>query len=73
MWRAFILFLTVLVQLIRAVCKSRDELVLENLALRQQVTALNLGKHKPKLHDADRAFWSRCAGHGRSGPAGWWS
>lgn len=44
MWRAFILFLTVLVQLVRAVCKSRDELVLENLALRQQVTALNLGK-----------------------------
>ena len=44
MWRAFILFLTVLVQLARAVCKSRDELVLENLALRQQVAALNLGR-----------------------------
>ena len=57
MWRAFILFLTVLVQLARAVCKSRDELVLENLALRQQVAALNLGRRKPKLHDADRAFW----------------
>jgi len=51
------LFLTQLVRLLRAACKSRDELVLENLALRQQVTALELRKHKPKLHDADRAFW----------------
>jgi len=54
---AFIFFLTLLVRLLRATRKSRDELVLENLALRQQVTALKLGKHKLKLHDADRAFW----------------
>ena len=32
-------------------------MVLENLALRQQVAALKLGSHKPRLHDADRAFW----------------
>ena len=57
MWHAFIFLLSVQVQLLRVVCKPRDELVLENLALRQQVTALSLGKHKPKLHDADRAFW----------------
>jgi hypothetical protein len=31
--------------------------VLEDLALRQQVGALKLEKHKPELHDADRAFW----------------
>jgi len=57
MWYAFIFLLRQLVRLLRAACKSRDELVLENLALRQQVTALKLGKHKPKLHEADRAFW----------------
>ena len=57
MWHAFIFFLTLLVRLLRAACKSRDELVLENLALRQQVTTLKLGGHKPKLHEADRAFW----------------
>ena len=57
MWRAFIFLLTLLVHLLRAVCKSRDELVLENLALRQQVATLELGKHNPKLHNADRAFW----------------
>ena len=49
MWRAFIFLLTLLVHLLRAACKSRDELVLENLALRQQVGALKLEKHKPRL------------------------
>ena len=57
MWHAFIFLLSVQVHLLRVVCKPRDELVLENLALRQQVSALSLGKHKPKLHDTDRAFW----------------
>jgi len=57
MWHAFIYLVTLLVRLLRAACKSKDELVLENLALRQRVTALKLGRHKPKLHDADRAFW----------------
>jgi transposase InsO family protein len=57
MGHAFIFFLTLLIRLLRAACKPRDELVLENLALRQQVAALMLAKHRPKLHDADRAFW----------------
>lgn len=57
MWRAFLFLITLLLHLLRATCKSRGELILENLALRQQVSALELGKHKPKLHDADRAFW----------------
>ncbi len=60
MWRAFIFLPTatiLLVRVLRAACKPRDELVLENLALRQQVTALKLAGHRPTLHDADRAFW----------------
>ena len=57
MWRTLIFLLTLLLRLLRAVCKPRAELILENLALRQQVTALRLGTHRPKLHDADRAFW----------------
>ena len=57
MWRSFVFFLTLLVRLLRAALKSKEELVLENLALRQQVTALKLGRHKPRLHEADRAFW----------------
>jgi len=57
MWNVFIFLVTLLVRLLRAACKSRDELMLENLALRQQVTTLRLGRPKPRLHDADRAFW----------------
>ncbi len=57
MWNVFIFLVALLARLLRAACKSRDELVLENLALRQQVTALKLGRHRAKLHDADRAFW----------------
>ncbi len=53
MWHAFILLLAVQVRLLRVICKPRDELVLENLALRQQVAALSLGRHKPKLHDVE--------------------
>jgi len=57
MWHAFIFLITLGVRLLRAACQSRDELVLENLPLQQQVTALKLERHKPRLHDADRAFW----------------
>jgi len=57
MWNVLIFLLTLLVRVIRSACNSRDELVLKNLVLRQQVAALKLGKHKPKLHEADRAFW----------------
>jgi hypothetical protein len=57
MWHAFIFLLTLLIRLLRAACKPRDELALENLALRQQVAALMLATRRPTLHDADRAFW----------------
>jgi putative transposase len=56
MWNALIFVLTLLVRLLRAACKSREDLILENLALRQQVTALKLGSPRPKLHDTHRAF-----------------
>ena len=49
--------LSLLLRLLHAVYKPNAELILENLALRQQVAALMLGKYRPKLHDADRAFW----------------
>jgi len=56
-WYAFISLITLLVRLLRAVCRSKHELILENLALRQQVGSLKLRTLRPKLHDADRAFW----------------
>ena len=41
---------------VRAVCRCRADLVVENLALRQQVTALKKERPRPPLDDVDRAF-----------------
>lgn len=38
--------------------RGRQRLVLENLALRQQVAVLRCGVKRPQLHDRDRIFWS---------------
>ena len=42
---------------IRAMCRRRADLVIENLALRQQVTALKQERPRPPLDETDRAFW----------------
>ena len=38
-------------------CRRRADLVLENVALRQQVTALKKERPRPPLEDTERAFW----------------
>ena len=43
--------------------KSQRQLVLENLALRQQVTMLRQSVKRPRVSPADKLFWiffSRC-------------
>ena len=45
------------VRVIRAMCRRRADLVLENVALRQQVTALKKERPRPPLEDTERAFW----------------
>ena len=57
MFRLFILLTATLVRALRAVLRSRSDLVLENLALRQQVQVLKRRRPRPQLEDADRAFW----------------
>jgi len=42
---------------IRALFLSRSELLIENLALRQQVLALKRERPRPVRDDVDRAFW----------------
>ena len=42
---------------VRALCRSRADLVIENLALKQQVTALKKERLRPRLDDVDRGFW----------------
>ena len=37
--------------------RTRSEVVLENVALKQQVEALKQKRPRPRLDNADRAFW----------------
>lgn len=48
--------LAALVPALRSAFRTRYDLVLENLALRQQVATL-ASRHRPSLRPADRAFW----------------
>ena len=55
--RALNLVLTVLFQSLRAVGRSRSDVILENLALRQQIAVLTRTKHRPRFQAADRVLW----------------
>ncbi len=57
MLRVLIFLVSLGTRVIRAVCRRRADLVMENLALRQQVTALKKEWPRPALDDVDRAFW----------------
>ncbi len=52
----FTLLLSVLRALLTAVF-SRASLVVENVALRQQLVVLSRGTPRPRLRRRDRAFW----------------
>ncbi len=52
-----VFLIALLLQALQTACRSKGELVLENLALRQQVTALKQKHPQPHLHDNDRVFW----------------
>ncbi len=49
--------MVVLVQIVRTIFRSRADLALENLALRQQVAVLKRERPRPPLSPLDRAFW----------------
>jgi hypothetical protein len=55
--RLFVTLLTFVVRALRAALRSRSDLVLENVALRQQVGALKQKRSRPQLDAADRTFW----------------
>ncbi len=46
-----------ILSLLQCFLKSRSQLALENLALRQQLIVLRRGIKRPKLRAADRMFW----------------
>ena len=48
---------TTLLALLRDFLRPRHDLILENLALRQQILVLQRTNPKPPFRDRDRAFW----------------
>ena len=57
MLRVLVFLVSLGTRVFRSVCRCKAELVMENLALRQQVTALKKERPRPALDDVDRAFW----------------
>lgn len=57
MFRVLIFLVSLGARALRAICRRRADLVIENLALRQQVAALKKERPRPPLEDVDRAFW----------------
>ena len=57
MIRIVVFLIAVVVRGLRVACRQKADLVIENLALCQQVTALKQERPKPFLHEVDRAFW----------------
>ncbi len=57
MLRVLIFLVSLGARALRAMCRRRADLVIENLALRQQVTMLKKERPRPPLEDVDRAFW----------------
>ncbi len=57
MLRVLIFLASLGARAIRARCRRGADLVIENLALKQQVTALKKERPRPLLDDVDRAFW----------------
>lgn len=56
-YRVLIRFFCFLIKGIQTICKSKEELIIENLALRQQLSTYQTKKTKPKLTNLDRSFW----------------
>ena len=57
MFRLLVFLVTLSVRALRAIFRTSEELLIENLALRQQVAALKKERPRPVLDDLGRAFW----------------
>ncbi len=57
MLRVLIFLVSLGARALRVMCRRRADLVIEILALRQQVTSLKKEHPRPPLDDVDRAFW----------------
>jgi len=53
-----ITYFLLLFSLLRDALRTRQQLLLENLALRQQLAVLSRQRRLRRLHPSDRLFWS---------------
>lgn len=59
------LYLNLLLGVLQRLLRSRDDLLMENLVLRQQLAVYARRRKRPRLRNADRAFWFAVA-HARA-------
>ncbi len=57
MYQILIRLFKIFLEIIQTLFKSKSDLLLENLALRQQLAKYLTKNNKPKLTDVDRFFW----------------
>ena len=57
MYRVVIDILIILTKISKTVFKSKNDLIIENLALRQQLSTYKAKKIKPTMKERDRSFW----------------
>ncbi|MFC1864128.1 hypothetical protein ACFL1Z_09290, partial [Thermodesulfobacteriota bacterium] len=57
MYKVLVQLMAISLEIIKTIFKSNNKLILENLALRQQLTTYQAKKTKPRLTDLNRSFW----------------
>jgi hypothetical protein len=57
MYRVLTEILIILTKISKTVFKSKNDLIIENLALRQQLSTYKAKKIKPTIKERDRSFW----------------
>ena len=57
MYRVLTEILIILIKISKTVFKSKNDLIIENLALRQQLSTYKAKKIKPTIKERDRSFW----------------
>jgi hypothetical protein len=57
MYRVLIQVFIILIKIFKTVLKSKNDIILENLALRQQLSLYKAKKQKVRLNEIDRTLW----------------
>ena len=57
MYRILIKFFTIFLKIVQTLFKSKKDLILENVSLKQQLSIYQIKKISPKLTNVDRLFW----------------